>query len=234
MKKKISIVIPTRFDSRHIIELCLQTIRKYTVYPYRIIIGDVGVDDCTKEFLNMQKDIQVVKCPDPIRPKDYLARVASTPYFMFLHDDVQILKSGWLERRAHIMERVPNTGIVGVIGNNYTYGWKRHFIFSPLNKRFFPLGMLVRKNMQDDLDLFWGIAKGFDTGGIAYLQFLKQHRWKFVPYKFNGDIKHWGSMTWVVKKRNLEEAAKLNVDKLIKQRQDKISAIKELLACGMY
>jgi glycosyltransferase involved in cell wall biosynthesis len=229
MKEAVTILIPTRFNSRWIIDLCLKSIRKYTDYPYKIIVGDTGVDEETENFLKSQGDIEVVKCPDPIRPKDYLARIVKTPYFMFLHDDVQILKHGWLNRRVKLMESKPRVGIVGVIGNNYQYGWKRFFNFSRLNKRFFPLVMLLRKEVQDELDLFWGIVKGFDTGGIAYLQFSKQKKWHFLACKFNAEVKHWGQMAWPLKNRTVQEQASLNINTLLEERKAKIELIQNLI-----
>ncbi|MCK4463248.1 MAG: glycosyltransferase [Candidatus Omnitrophica bacterium] len=234
MKKEVSILIPTRFDSRYVIDLCLRSIRKYTEYPYQIIVGDAGIDEQTRQFLETQKDIRVVSCSDPIRPKDHLARVVDTPYFIILHDDVQIIRKGWLKRRVEIMERSPQIGAVGVLAYTYLYGWRRFFAFSVLNKRFFPLVLLVRKEMQDELDLFWGKIEGFDTGAIAYLQFKRQKKWKMVNYKFNNDIKHWGGMTWLMRKKICKEKTNLDLDKLVEERNEKIESIKNILLSKAY
>ena len=229
MKKTVSLLIPSRFDNRWNLELCLKSIRKYTKYPYKIIIGDAGIEGEAKDFLSRQKDIRIVKCPDPIRPKNYLARVINTSYFLFLHDDVQILRHGWLERRVKIMEQNPKIGIVGVLGNNYMKGLRKLLNFSPIYRRLFPLVMLVRKEMQDELDLFWGIVKGFDTGGVAYLQFIKQKKWRLKRYKFNADVTHWGQMTWTMKKRTPQEKKLLDFDKLAKERNQKVNLIKTII-----
>jgi len=205
MDNTVSILIPSRFDNRYILELCIRSIRKYTDHPYKIIIGDAGLDEEAKKFLETQDDLTVIKCPDPLRPKDFLAGHVKTPYFMFLHDDVQILKKGWLRKRVEIMSGNPHVGILGIMVPNFSRGWARCLSFSPLNKRFFPLALLVRNEMQEELNLFWGLIKGFDPGAIAYLQFLKinkKKKWKFIKYGFSQDIKHWSEMTWVLRKKH--------------------------------
>lgn len=228
--KEVTILIPSRFNNRWVLDLNLRTIRKYTTCPYRIVIGDAGIDEETLNFLHDQKDVTVVQCPDPVRPKEHLARVVETPYFVFLHDDVQILKKGWLKRRVDMMENNSELGIVGVLGTNKmsVSRWKKlWFSFSPLNKRLFPLVMVVRKQVQDELDLVWGMRPpAFDTGGIAYLQFIKQKKWKFKWCKFNDDVKHWGEMTWVMKKR---EKTTLNMEQLRNTRDTKVSMIQDLV-----
>lgn len=235
MDKPVSILIPTRFNNRWSLELCLKTIRKYTDYPYKIIVGDAGADKEAIDFLNAQDDIQIVKCPDPIRPKDYLARISKTPYFVFLHDDTQILRHGWLKRRINCMEKDPRIGVIGVVVENYIYGYKRYLVFRSVDRRFFPLGMLVRKEVQNELDLVWGEIQDFDSGAIAYLQFLKQKKWRFVRYKFDHDIQHWGGMTWIFRKKLLgEKTGRLNVDNLIEAREKKVAQIKQLLVTNSY
>lgn len=226
--KKTAILIPTRFDNRWPLELTIESIRKYTDCPYEIIIGDAGMEGEAKEYIAAQKDIQVCPCLDPIRPKDTLVRYANQPYLCVVHDDIQILKRDWLRRRLDLLESASNIGIVGGMSHNYLPGWvwKRFLPLSVIHKRFFPLGMVIRKETQDHLELKWGIEKGFDTGGIAYLQFLRQNNWKFINYPFTRDIKHWAQMTWVLKKRKYTT---LDVEALQAERIHKIELIKNIL-----
>ena len=59
---KVSILIPTIFDSRYIIELCIKSILKYTEYPnYEIMVGDAGVDDTTREYLLQLEAEDIIK-----------------------------------------------------------------------------------------------------------------------------------------------------------------------------
>ncbi len=234
----VTILIPTRYDSRYIIELCISSVRKYTNIPYRIIIGNAGVNDETLNFLSKQSDIIVANCPDPLRPKDFLVTQVDTEFFMFLHDDAQILNYGWLEKRLSKINEKPNNGILGVVASNYMYGISQYFTLSCINKRFFPFGLLVRKEVQDELMLCWGKINGFDTGALAYLQFLRQKKWKFTRYKFDNDIRHWGGMTWIVRKKtNIEkkiENSSLDIDGLMSERASKIHMIKDILSKKQY
>jgi len=75
--EEVTILIPTRFNNRWVLELNLKTIRKYTRYPYKIIIGDAELDEEVRDFLSGQNDVKVVKCPDPRSPKDNLAGIAN-------------------------------------------------------------------------------------------------------------------------------------------------------------
>ena len=229
--RQVTILIPTMFDSRYIIELCLETIRKYSTYPYRIIVGNNGVDEETCAYLHIQKDIKLADIPEAHRntPKDYLASLVETDYYFFLHDDVQILRNEWLERRVKIMEERDTNAIVGETGLNY--GAKFPFyIFKSRLRRFFPMGMLVKTVAAKELNLGWGIVKDkFDTGGYAYQQFLAQKKWKFKHFPFKYDIRHFGEMTWPVKKKLKNEKTPLDLDKLIEIRKQKIELIKDIL-----
>ncbi len=233
MEPEVTILIPTRFDSRYIVELALVTIRKYTTIPYKVVVGDAGVDEETRDFLASQSDVRVVACPDPLRPKDTLVRSFDTPFGIILHDDVQILREGWLRRRLEVMKRDPRLGILGVLAPTYIYGWRRFFYRSPLYWRFFPLVMMIRREMQEELDLWWGKIPGFDTGAIAYLQFLKQRKWRFKRYKFNRDVLHLGGMTWVIRKKvQGEKMARL--DEFVRRRELMLEEIKRRLREGDY
>ncbi|MBF0478886.1 MAG: hypothetical protein HQL26_05330 [Candidatus Omnitrophica bacterium] len=234
----VTILIPSRYNNRLILELNIKTIRKYTTdYPYKIIIGDAGIDKETMDFLTQQNDIEIVVCPDQKRPKDHLARICNTKYFIFFHDDIHILRPGWLSRRVEIMETNPQIGVSGVMGNNLIPGWKwKQFIpFLPvLYKRFFPLMLMVRNETQKELDLTWSKIKGFDTGAIAYYQFCRQKKWKFKPYPFKHDIKHWGAMTWVVQHKTDHQPSKLDLNNLLLIRTEKEQLIKKILESGQF
>jgi glycosyltransferase involved in cell wall biosynthesis len=219
IKDKVSILIPTMFDSRYIIELCIKSIRKYTKPDtYQIIVCDAGVDDETRRYLNQLDNVQLIKATDWMRPKDDLAAAVTTKYYLLMHDDLQITSHGWLEKRVCLMEQDENNAIVGAIVKNYHK-----------TKRFFPLGLLVKTDASRELDLKWGKQPeaGYDTGALAYEKFIKQSRYKFVKCKINPEIHHFSSMTWPkYKTRDNTE----NLDTLLDERQMKIETIKKILA----
>ena len=235
-KKVVTILIPTRFDSRYMLELCLETIKKYTDYPHKIIVGDAGVDDATKSFLASRKDLTIVKPEDPYMPKDSMIQYVDTPYFCFLHDDVHIMKKNWLSKRVALMEKNPKNAVVGPVVANFIYGWRSHFLYKRSMRRFWPLALLVRTDVQKELSLHWGIVMGelenFDTGGMAYQQFMKQKKYRFVPCDFRPDVRHFGNMTWLVK--NKMEWEKINdknagTDPRWQKRDELMKTIKQIL-----
>lgn len=232
--KSVTILIPTRFDSRYMIELCLETIRKYTDYPHKIIVGDAGVTDETRRFLEAQKDILLMKPTNPSLPKDSMIPFVDTPYFLFLHDDTQILHKEWLERRIAIMEKNPRNAIVGPVVANFVYGWKRYFLYKSSMRRFWPLVCLVRTDVQRELGLIWGVTGPYDTGGMAYQQMTGQRKYRFVACKFNKDVLHFGGMTWPVKKKVQDEKVKFDIDKSVEARNQRMRMIRDILSKKAY
>lgn len=238
MSARITLLVPTRFDNRHLMELCLETIRKYTTIPHRVIVGDAGADEETLSFLASRPDVSVVPCPDPLRPKDTLVREVTTPYFMILHDDTQILRTGWLSRRLRAMDDDPEIGVLGALNCNYTPApwWRRLSTASCLHTRFYPVALTVRKAAQDELGFYWGKlgAGSFDTGAIAYLQLLRQKKWKFRWYHIHADVKHWNCKTWAIRKQQLQQGSRAYLQRQLIARQQKVAAIKEILANGTF
>lgn len=235
---EVSILIPSRFDSKIMLDLCLRSIRKYTEHPYRIIVGDAGVDEEASEFLKQQSDVTVSRCPDPLAPKHHLARIVETPYLMFLHDDAQIMRPGWLKRRVDILERDPALGFVGPLGFNFGMkpGWRQYLSPSPLVRRFFPFSLVVRKEAQENLDLFWGKIAGFDYGTIAYLQYKtrlitggNRKKWEFRKYDHEPDVKHWKEMTWPLRKADSPET-----EARLQRREAKLEQMRRILETESY
>jgi hypothetical protein len=250
-KETVTILIPTRFDSRYMIELCLETIKKYTEYPHKVIVGDAGVDAETRDFLEARKDIKLVKTDNPNLPKDSMIKFVDTPYFLFLHDDTQILQKGWLSKRVKLMERNPRNAIVGTVVASFVYGWKRRFLYKKSMRRFWPLVLLVKTDVQRELRLRWGViaknnedahiyrhywsdANTFDTGGMAYQQFTSQKKYRFIKCKFHKEIMHFGGMTWPVKKKVNKEKASFDIDEVINARDKKVESIKQILISRVY
>lgn len=234
MPKPVTILIPTRFNTRYMIELCLNTIRKYTYYPHKVVVGDAGADPETRTFLENRRDVLLVNPPNINHPKDFLVKQVDTPYFLFLHDDIQILKNGWLEKRVALMESHSANAIVGTVVSNYIYGWREHFLYRSAMRRFWPLALLVRTDVQHELNLSWGATGNFDTGGMAYQQFCHQKRYRFVSCKFHKEIRHFSGMTWPVRKMVQNEPAGVDLNAAVSTRDAKMDHIRALLESGRY
>jgi len=235
-EKQITILIPTAYDSRYMIELCLACVRKYTEYPHKIFVGDDGVAQETRSFLEAQTDIHLFNVPPTYKtiPKDYLVQLVDTDYFVFLHDDIQILKYSWLESRVRCMKKKETNAIVGEFVPNFGAN-KWDFLCKKRHRRFLPLGLLVKTAVAKELNLKWGVVKDkYDTGGYAYQQFFSQKKWKFVRYPMKYDIKHLGGMTWPLKKKLNKEKTSLDLDNLIDIRNKRIEIIKHILQTKSY
>ena len=224
---KVSILIPTRFDSRYIVELCIKSIRKNTDYTdYEIIVCDSGVDEPTRKYLSeleSRKEIRLITATDKLRPKDDLVGAVNGEYYIIMHDDVQIKRKNWLSRRVNLLNKNPKNAIVGSIVKNFNK-----------SKRFFPLGLLVKMDVSKKLNLKWGKQPelNLDTGAVAYDKFFSQNEFKFVPCKFSRDIRHFGAMAWPMRKI-MEETSPL-ITKKVLERKDKIALIRKILEKGKY
>lgn len=216
---RVSILIPTMFDSRYIIELCLKSIWKNTDYPdYEIIVADSGADENTRfylESLAKENKIKLIKATDWERPKDDLARAVSSEYYLIMHDDTQVIKKDWIRRRLRLMAKDPRNVIVGTIVKNYRK-----------TNRFFPLGLLVKTAVSREIGLVWGKQPGFDTGALAHEKFFSQKKYKFVFFKMSRDIRHFSDMTWP---KYHNEQSYPGVDKKMKERERKIQLIRSIL-----
>jgi len=227
---KISILIPTRFDSRYIIELALRSIWKNTDYPsYQIIVCNSGVDEVTEKYLISLaegREIKLIKATDCRCPKNDLVKAVETEYYVLMHDDVQILKSDWLTRRMQVMGQDRRNAIVGMAVRNYGQLFVR---------RFFPLCLLVKTEVSRKLDLKWGKLpeRKLDNGAIAYERFFCQREYKFVPFDYKYDIRHFGNLTWPVRKYHLKEKFS-DLEGKLRERERKIAEIKEILEKKLY
>lgn len=223
---KVTILIPSMFDSQQVLELCLKSIWKNTDYPdYDIIVCDAGVDAKTRTFLETESakgTLRLIKATDWERPKDDLTRAVTAKYYVIMHDDIYIKQSNWLKRRMQLMLKNPRNAVVGTLVPNHYTG----------EKRFFPLGLLVRTAAAVEIGLIWGkqVEKGSDTGAIAYRQFMAQTKYKMAKYPMKHDIHHWGNMTWPKYKDPEAEFTR----KLLQERDEKLARIATLLRTNAY
>jgi hypothetical protein len=225
MSHGVSILIPTMFDSRYVIEIAIKSIKRYTSYSdYKIIVADAGVDEETHAYLSGLNDITFIKATDWMRPKDDLADAVDTDYYITMHDDVRVFKDKWIENRLKLMNKDDRNAIVGTVTKNYGK-----------DKRFFPLGLMVKTSAARELGLKWGKQpdEGHDTGSLAYKTFSAQKKYKFVTYKFTKDIHHYAQMTWP-KYKNESNYDKEKLARLMKERDEKMREIRHLLDTDSY
>ena len=119
----ISIIIPSK-DNPSLLERCLRSIIEYAKVPYELIIVDNGSSEENRR--KTQKLVDEInagemsavylyhKIPfNMARMNNMGAACANGELLLFLHDDVEIRKAGWL---SHLSEKakLPYVGVVGI------------------------------------------------------------------------------------------------------------------------
>jgi len=98
---------------------CIESIRKYTVEPYELIVVDNGSTDGTVEYLESLPDIKLVKNSTNLGfaiGNNIGMRLANGDYIVILNNDT-IVTNGWLTRLIACAESEPSVGIVGPRSN---------------------------------------------------------------------------------------------------------------------
>lgn len=119
------IVIPV-WNLMQTTKLCVESIIKHTVYPYRLIMVDNGSDEPTKNYLASLKDDARIPKALLIRNEKNLGaapafnqgmKAATAPYVLLLNNDT-IVTHGWLTEMVRAVETNENIGIVNPDSNN--------------------------------------------------------------------------------------------------------------------
>jgi len=221
---KVNIMLPSRFDSRLLLEMSLRSIQNNTTYPdFDITVCDAGVDDDARSFLEQEArsgSIRLIEATDPQRPKDDLALRADAPFYLLIHDDIYIKRADWLCQRMRLMLSNPAIATVGLTAGNY----------KTKGMRYFPMGLLVRTAAAADMGFKWGMQEDLDTGAIAYRTLIGQSKYRHVEYQCTRDIHHFSKMTWPKRKdENLPR-----IQELLRERAIKLDQIRELLRTGSH
>ena len=103
--------------------LCLRSIRKFTKYPYEVIVVDNDSRDESLDYLRGLEWIQLIeRKPSPGEPGGGYAHAAAldmgldkcnTEFFISLHSDVFVKQSGWL---GDLMKRFNNAPKIACVG----------------------------------------------------------------------------------------------------------------------
>lgn len=121
---KVSIIIVHK-DKPQYLNLTLQSIAICSInHNYEIIVVDNGSDEQTQAYLDeIQEDIKVIRNKENLywsEAANIGAAAASkdSKYLLFMHSDVVVLSSAWLEIMINVFE-TRNTGLVGVEFQSY-------------------------------------------------------------------------------------------------------------------
>jgi glycosyltransferase involved in cell wall biosynthesis len=99
---EVTILVP-HYQTLDAIRLCLRSIRRYTAPPYRVLVLDNGSTDASIDYL---RGLDWITCVDTGVPNDLISAQAAalnvgaarveTPYFLVIHSDTYVHRSGWL------------------------------------------------------------------------------------------------------------------------------------------
>ncbi len=116
---KTSIIIPA-FNALDYTKACLYSLRLSTRSPYDIIVVDNGSTDGTREFIETQKDIKLIKTKKNLGYSGACnlgIDASDSDYILISNNDVMFTPY-WLTRLIHTAELSPSIGIVGPITNS--------------------------------------------------------------------------------------------------------------------
>ncbi len=125
-------ILISNYNSFETIQLCIESIKKYTKYPYKILVYDDastnGVDlqylrdKANKEWINLiEGDLRL----NHGGALNQLLTRCKTDLAVILDNDIQILESGWLEVAVSLMREK----VLGLC--TIEYGYKSHQLSYP-------------------------------------------------------------------------------------------------------
>ena len=163
--KPVSILISNR-DSYEAIQLCIESIRKYTQYPHKIIVfDDRSKNDVDLPYLRGAQDKGWIELHEnnarfPLTHGGSLNvlinQVCDTDYAMIMDCDIMIKQKGWLTDLMN--EALTDEKIIAVVDTkDKGYTWKGfrtpiyHFWFGLLNMQAYNDGMRISwiSNVED-------------------------------------------------------------------------------------
>ena len=116
---KASIIIPT-FNALHFTKQCLDSIRLTTRFPHEIIIVDNGSTDGTREFIDTQKDIRLIKSDSNLGYAGACnlgIKNSDSKYIVISNNDI-LFTPNWLSHLIETSEISDEVGLVGPVTNH--------------------------------------------------------------------------------------------------------------------
>jgi GT2 family glycosyltransferase len=113
---KVSVIILPR--SGHRLQRCVESIRVFSTYANveLVLLDDGGFRPPLRQFLRDQNGAIVVEQKDDLSDsaqRNFAARAAGGDVLCFLHDDIEVLSTTWLEEVVGMLSH-PGIGCVGV------------------------------------------------------------------------------------------------------------------------
>lgn len=118
-----SIIIPT-FNALDYTKKCLSSLKKNTKFPYKLIIVDNGSTDGTREWIEKQKDITLIKTEENLGYAGACnvgMQISDSKYIVLSNNDI-LFTPGWLSHFIEITKINSRIGLVGPVTNNAAGG----------------------------------------------------------------------------------------------------------------
>lgn len=106
MPGKVTICL-VNYKTEELTRLCLRSIRKYTHYPYKVIVVDNGSADASLDYLRSLDWITLIeRAPEEMTHTgswaqgtalDMGLKICDTEFFLAMHSDAIVHKDGWLK-----------------------------------------------------------------------------------------------------------------------------------------
>lgn len=106
MEKETVTICVVNYKTPDLTRLCLRSIRKYTNYPYKLLVVDNNSQDKSTDYLKSLDWIQLVERKDKTNDSsgghahaaalDMGLDICETEYFMTMHSDTFVHRPGWL------------------------------------------------------------------------------------------------------------------------------------------
>jgi glycosyltransferase involved in cell wall biosynthesis len=120
--KKATICV-VQYKTLQLTKLCLRSIRKFTNYPYEVIVIDNNSADESLEYLKSLNWINLIERKDPVNDSsggyahaaalDMGLQKTNTEFFVTVHSDTIVHKDNWLSELISFFGEDANTACVG-------------------------------------------------------------------------------------------------------------------------
>lgn len=213
LDQKITIVIPCKNEETYIAHL-LTHLRNQMIGNTRIIIADCSTDS-TREVIQIMKgnlNVEVIDGGPVSIAKNNGARLATTPYILFIDADVRFFKSTVIREAVSELED-NDLDLIGLNIKCYDNGFRSKIGFTLFNitnnilKHFSPFAvgafMLTRK---DKFEEFGGFPEHCSTSEDYFLsrQYSPQ-KFRIIRHHFGQDSRrfkkmgYFGMVTYLIK-----------------------------------
>jgi glycosyltransferase involved in cell wall biosynthesis len=118
---KVTICI-VNYKTEELTRLCLRSLRKFTTFPYTVVVVDNDSNDASLDYLRSLKWITLIERPGEVPMSGSWAHgtgldlglaATDTEYFMAMHSDTFVHREKWLEWLIAFMQNDPGMACVG-------------------------------------------------------------------------------------------------------------------------